>query len=328
MSLILSLFATASTPIPFQPIFSRYPDSYQLKQIPFIPGTHASGNFGPIDNRSWFEKWWYPAQSPILKHQIYSIRDQLLLGIRFFEFRVHLTRDNTQLSISGTNLFLTDPLEQIKQFLIAHPDETVMVYIRPIVDNIKDRIALINKYSQILYPSVDGYYLPNPIGEGGSIMSLTIGDLKGKMILFHDLSVHKCYTNNSNIQNECISYHIGQSVHITTISNYSGWRHDRAMKDIKEYCESEDRDTSSAILRPISNPDPSDYVLRSFCLDNIWHGSDKSILDVCQIYNGCFKEGLEMRRDKGKNSYVGIIWMDGATPEMVKELIALTDVKQ
>jgi hypothetical protein len=51
-------------------------------------------------------------------------------------------------------------------------------------------------------------------------------------------------------------------------------------------------------------------------------------LDVCKLYNGCFIEGLMTRQSQKKNSYVGIIWMDGVTPELIKQLIELTDIKQ
>lgn len=71
----------------------------------------------------------------IARQQCCAIKDQLLLGVRFLDLRLHLTDSETSAEIRVSHSLDTDytlgaVLDEVSDFLIGHPTEFVILYLR------------------------------------------------------------------------------------------------------------------------------------------------------------------------------------------------------
>ncbi len=117
---------------------------YELGQLPVIPGTHNSGTHKFISHRR-FSRVNYPIYR-FAKTQSLSIRQQLDIGIRCLDLRLHMkenkvwdreegkyvvTDGKVRISHSfDTSYTLDEVMQEVKDFLYEHPSESVLLYIR------------------------------------------------------------------------------------------------------------------------------------------------------------------------------------------------------
>ena len=104
-----------------------------LVNLPILPGSHDSHAVSVSDSADWQAQtgWDY------FQTQTLSIREQLDLGIRFLDLRLHVYLDVIDIEDSvvlshtyDTNLTLSEALSDVKDFLTANPTEFVILYLR------------------------------------------------------------------------------------------------------------------------------------------------------------------------------------------------------
>ena len=137
-----------------------------------IPGTHSSG-----------AGFCYPAY--LLGNQDLTIRDQLLVGCRYLDIRVGLHGDDlilfnnfgkcrTSANPFSEKIRFAAVIEEVLQFLDAHPSETVIVAVK--AENEKDDVAQVQTVIQEIVDTYEGrFYTENHLP--------TLGTVRGKIIL-------------------------------------------------------------------------------------------------------------------------------------------------
>jgi len=117
----------------------------RLNQIN-IPGTHDSGTFAlkPTDNKFLLDFLFERAREEWTRTQYGSIKDQLNIGVRYFDIRVawhadgfvHIVHGFVDcMDEDGNTLFLKDVLKDCSEFLRDHPSETVILHLHRQEDN-------------------------------------------------------------------------------------------------------------------------------------------------------------------------------------------------
>lgn len=109
---------------------SEFQDTLLVK-LPVLPGSHNSGAISVSDTDGWSNAWMY-AQTQTL-----SITEQLELGVRFLDLRLHVyynqidIHDKIVIShLLDSNLTLSAVLGEVNAFLVAQPTEFVVLYLR------------------------------------------------------------------------------------------------------------------------------------------------------------------------------------------------------
>lgn len=104
-----------------------------IVNLPVIPGSHDSGAL----NLGAGPTWQGEALWPYAQTQNHTIAEQLDLGIRFLDLRLHVIKDEMDLADSivishtyDSDLSLSDTLSQVKTFLDTNPTEFVILYVR------------------------------------------------------------------------------------------------------------------------------------------------------------------------------------------------------
>lgn len=146
----------------------RISDDTPINRI-IVPGSHDAGTVGVV--------WAAETQS-------YTIKEQLLSGIRYFDLRVHKRGDNDYVmfhSIADGMSFLT-VLEWIRDFIKENPTELLYLDFQHFKgDSQKDVCDLLQKYL-----GEDGLLLNNDteLSDLQFIRSLKLKDVRGKCIVF------------------------------------------------------------------------------------------------------------------------------------------------
>ena len=109
---------------------SRHQDS-RLLDLPVIIGSHNSASAFCGSHVAWWKQLLYC----YARQQEASIRDQLLMGVRFFDFRLHHVTIENQASVYVSHSLdskysLNEALAAIRVFLEEFPTEFVIVYAR------------------------------------------------------------------------------------------------------------------------------------------------------------------------------------------------------
>ncbi len=148
-------------------------DNVPLARIS-IPGTHDSGTFelkNPI-KRVW------------AKTQDCNFLNQMNNGIRFFDIRVRATNNNTFMLHHGSiylYIGLHRFLNDAKTFLKQHPSETIIMSIK------KDHTSAKNATKNVTDIFRDSYYSPNSIFYKANSDNPTLGETRGKIVIFNRL---------------------------------------------------------------------------------------------------------------------------------------------
>ena len=98
----------------------------RLLDLPIIPASHNSAS---AERKSWIGM---TLGSPWARQQSLPIKDQLMLGVRGIDFRLHV-REDGEVQIShgfDTTYSFKRGLEEIKDFLAEHGSEFVILFLR------------------------------------------------------------------------------------------------------------------------------------------------------------------------------------------------------
>lgn len=139
-----------------------------------MPGSHDSGSFKLED----------PVKQVWAMTQDRNFVDQMNNGVRFFDIRVRATSDQQIVLHHGAvYLYVTlhEFLSDVRGFLKDHPTETIIMSIKedhPPMEGVTKRTAEIFR---------DNYY-NSDIFYKGSSLNPTIGETRGKVVLFNRMS--------------------------------------------------------------------------------------------------------------------------------------------
>ena len=124
---------TVSLPsIPYEDWMSYFPET-RILDLPIIPGSHNSGSSMPAHDLPGCRRMLFPWA----RQQSLSIGSQLRVGIRMLDIRLHVLEDMS-IRIShrfDTSYLFVDVLDEVKNFLLIHRSEFVVLYLRIDYDN-------------------------------------------------------------------------------------------------------------------------------------------------------------------------------------------------
>jgi 1-phosphatidylinositol phosphodiesterase len=163
---------------------SRLANSLKLSDLS-IPGTHDSGAR-------------YPASEPDrLTTQTRSVREQLDNGIRFLDIRVRFTNGKFSLVHESTLLYEHEvaagetPVvlhfgavrDMCKEFLAAHPRETIIMSLKPDADPEGDQggVSFQQRFNEYVANDPGLWYLENRIPA--------LAEVRGKIVLFRRFAI-------------------------------------------------------------------------------------------------------------------------------------------
>lgn len=140
-----------------------------------IPGSHDSGTIGM--------PW-------VSNTQSYSIKEQLMTGVRYFDIRVHKKSEDNYVIfhdvVDGTDFLpvLTD----IKEFIQANPTETLMLDFQHFKGGAEDDVkGFIKSYLYDANLLVE-HQLSSSLDDLAFISNLTVGKARGKCVVFYPYS--------------------------------------------------------------------------------------------------------------------------------------------
>jgi len=147
---------------------SFLPDSMSVDRLS-IPGTHDSGaQYEPVSGTA--------------KTQDLSIADQLLAGVRFLDIRCRHYQDAFVIHHGSVyqHLNFDDVLNACKQFLQAHPSETIVMSVKEEYDAAENTLTFQEEFDQYVQQDPGVWYLASGIP--------TLGAARGKIVLFRRFS--------------------------------------------------------------------------------------------------------------------------------------------
>jgi 1-phosphatidylinositol phosphodiesterase len=156
-----------------------------------IPGTHDSAAY-PIS---------YFAGAGFAKTQTLSFEQQLEVGVRFFDLRCRHVHDQLPLyhGCVALDQVLEDIMDTFHSFLLMHPSEVILISIHrassPMGQNHSSFAKLVAQRTVERYPDM---FVDCGSDSAGSLPA-TIGDARGKMILFRRFDLEDCTTLGSAI---------------------------------------------------------------------------------------------------------------------------------
>lgn len=162
---------------------------YKLLELPIIPGSHNSATARQSTNASWIERLCFSWA----RQQSFSVAEQLSMGVRAIDFRLHPITGFDEIRIShslDTDYSLERGLQEIKEFLKAHPTEFVILFLR--IDykyrfldvdsdetkRVRRRVAKFLEDSELFFANV------NPTENGLNISEVKVSNLAGKVLLY------------------------------------------------------------------------------------------------------------------------------------------------
>ncbi|WP_029512479.1 hypothetical protein [Mycoplasmopsis iners] len=157
-------------------------DNKKLTQLS-IPGTHDSAMYDYKGAAGFFGFAW--AQT-----QVWDFSEQLKAGIRFFDLRLMGFDGNLALAHGAVyaNIHFNNVMQKFKEFLAAHPRETIIIRIKeenvdPSKYSANDRRNWINKVMAVMdsYRSIMFDYLDKP-----DSYVPTLGEARGKVLVFNN----------------------------------------------------------------------------------------------------------------------------------------------
>lgn len=181
--LMVTVQRTAGESLPYKTWMSKFQKTL-IVNLPVIPGSHDSGAVNLGENPTWQgEALWSYARTQSL-----SITEQLDVGIRFLDIRLHVIKDEVDLTdtiaISHTydsDLTLVECLSEISAFLSANPSELILLYLRidtahPLTGNVDSKKLYIE---QVLIDSGISFA---PY-SGSDIKTVKVSDVAGSVML-------------------------------------------------------------------------------------------------------------------------------------------------
>ena len=146
---------------------SELDDDLLLRDI-VIPGSHDAGTY---------EMPW------LGRTQNYSVAAQLTFGVRYFDLRVNKTEDGYPIYhtiLNGTDF--TEILSQIKEFILAHPGEVLILDFQHFKGDSSADVQLmlekaLREEDLVVRNDTD-------LSDAEFIRSLTLGDARGKCLVF------------------------------------------------------------------------------------------------------------------------------------------------
>lgn len=168
--------------LPYADWMSYFTD-FRVADLPMLPASHDSGAAKVSESEDWLGlvAWLY-AQT-----QTNSIMNQLLLGVRLLDLRLWVTFDEFDLDDSiylshtfRSNLTLANTLAQVRQFLVEHPTEFVVLMTRI------DAQHQLRTESERKQKFVESFFVDAGIdfaNVSDSLTTVTVGDLAGKVVV-------------------------------------------------------------------------------------------------------------------------------------------------
>jgi hypothetical protein len=156
----------------------------RIVDLPVIPASHNSGAAELGNNPTWQgDAMWNYA-----KTQNASIAEQLGLGIRMLDLRLHVMYDNVdyvdQIRISHTYdsaSTLPEVLDSVKTFLDEHTTEFVILYIR--IDSVYPLLGNETAKHILIETTLANSGISFASYSAGDLKAMTVGDLAGKALL-------------------------------------------------------------------------------------------------------------------------------------------------
>lgn len=169
--------------IPYTTWLAKFADSLVVN-LPVIPGSHNSGAMTLGPKPSWQgESLWSYAQTQNL-----TIIEQLNMGVRFLDIRLHVIKDEIDLEdtvvISHTydsDLFLDGCLSDVRTFLDTYPSEFVILYLR--IDAAHPLTGDIDSKKSFVQEILTGSGLSFSTHTGNDLTTLKVKDVAGKVMI-------------------------------------------------------------------------------------------------------------------------------------------------
>ena len=194
---VISSSAT-STASRSSPILENWMESFaewRLVDVPIIPATHHSGVNNPRKRTSQPVWGW-------AKCQDIGIEEQLHCGVRFFDLRVRIIPKTDEVLISHgltSDTSLAEAMEVISEFLLEHPTEGVIIYIRA------DRWHGVDKDSADLLAKVIKT-TRTPLVAEPKLSTLCVKDISGKALLISARDTLNTQSGIPFLTNEVLQY--------------------------------------------------------------------------------------------------------------------------
>ena len=169
--------------LPYASWLSQYQGT-RIVDLPVIPGTHNSGAITLGNNPTWQgQAMWEYAQT-----QNTSIADQLSLGVRMLDLRLHVMYNDTdysnQIRISHTydsNITLANVLSSVKDFLDQETTEFVIMYLR--IDSFYPLAGEVTAKQSFIETTLADSGISFASYTEGGLKTLTVGEIAGKVLL-------------------------------------------------------------------------------------------------------------------------------------------------
>jgi hypothetical protein len=161
---------------------SKFPET-RIVELPLLLATHNSASNSCGDH----VPWWKQMCFCIARQQSAYISDQLVMGVRFLDLRLHLlsTPTGAEIHIShslDTVYTLKTVLAEVSEFLRLHPSEFIIIYLR--IDHWyrldSDRDERAAKVRQVLTDSGAPFADYSPLAE---FSQTKVSDVSGKICL-------------------------------------------------------------------------------------------------------------------------------------------------
>jgi hypothetical protein len=179
------------------------------------------------------------------KHQDLNFKEQLHIGIRFFDIGVMLSRNGFVVSnILPSEIHLYKILEEFVAFVNSYPEEFVFLYIRsdPLFPwSPAEMLAL----SDIVTATLAGIILaPRDTDDKKLLSHLSLGDMRGNVIVLHDHDDH-CFQTDAiyNEERQCQSWSLNKNFHIETVQVWNERTRKAAFDRVDAYCGVDSNDS-------------------------------------------------------------------------------------
>ena len=215
-SFAIVLMFGVSEAVPYADWLSDFQDTL-LVNLPVLPGSHDSGAMSISESASWSaETGW-----PFAQTQTLSISEQLNLGIRFLDLRLHVYYNEIdifdQIVIShlyDSSVTLDSVLSQVSDFLSAQPTEFVVLYLR--IDSAHPLEGDVAAKSQFVVDTIVNSGVA--IADFTSISTIKVSAVAGKVLLLSPSgTVFPVSTSSFNYIDSTVGYSICDIWQETTI---------------------------------------------------------------------------------------------------------------
>lgn len=169
---------------------------YKLLDVPIIPATHNSCTANLANDASWGDRVCYPWFS----QQKLSVAEQLKIGIRLLDLRLHPIEGNVFVSHTrNTDYTLDRVLEEVRNFLQMHKSEFVILFLRIDWDHRLEKGGSLDEKNWRQREMIREKLVNSGLDFSTSdVKDVTVKQLAGKVLLYTPLQGSQCVINTGD----------------------------------------------------------------------------------------------------------------------------------